>query len=91
MIIPARMHILSEHPNDKNMFYKIYEHRYLVRNYKRVWLRPTRNEDKSVSLTAFRKVGVKRVKYNDSKKKRPHLQREGTAGTAMTQQSPVPL
>ena len=29
----------------------IYEHHYLVRNYKRVVLCPTQNDDKSVSLT----------------------------------------
>ena len=45
------MIILFEYSNNKKTFYTIYEHHFLFANYEHVELCPTRNEDKSVSLT----------------------------------------
>ena len=65
IVIPGQMLILSEYPNNKNTFYKIYEHHCFVRKYKCVGLCPTQNKDKSVSLTVFRNE-VNKIKYNYS-------------------------
>ena len=51
MIIRARMLILSEYPNNKRMFYTIYDHHYLIHKLQTRGLCPTRNKYKSVSLT----------------------------------------
>ena len=62
MSIHAMMIILSEYPNDKRRFILFMSIIASFANYKRVGLCPTRNEDKSVSLTVFRQERVKKSK-----------------------------
>ena len=55
MIILDRMLIIYEYPNGKNKFYTIYDYHSLVRKYICMGLCLTRNEDKGVNSTIFRK------------------------------------
>ena len=61
-------------------------------SYKRMGLCPMRNKDKIASLTLFRKERVKKSNIKWLRKQtRPHLPREAMTGTAVTQQSTMPL